>query len=149
MTGSVCARRDRLWRMESVIHWLIHSFTQQEMWRIRAGTMLRTWGGGRDEWSPSAHVEARQLMEANTGDRKRRWALQWRAGNSRDQQWSIGMMMCLVIEIQTGLSWRGKTHNQYYEVTHAQLLSCVRLFAILWTVAHQAPLSVGFPRQEY
>ena len=29
------------------------------------------------------------------------------------------------------------------------LLSCVQLFATLWTVAHQAPLSVGFPRQEY
>ena len=30
-----------------------------------------------------------------------------------------------------------------------QLLSCVRLFATPWTVAHQAPLSMGFPRQEY
>ena len=32
------------------------------------------------------------------------------------------------------------------------LLSCfshVQLFAILWTVAHQAPLSRGFSRQEY
>ena len=28
-------------------------------------------------------------------------------------------------------------------------LSCVRLFATLWTVVHQAPLSMGFPRQEY
>ena len=28
------------------------------------------------------------------------------------------------------------------------LQSC-RLFATLWTVAHQAPLSVGFFRQEY
>ena len=27
--------------------------------------------------------------------------------------------------------------------------SCVRLFATPWTVAHQAPLSMGFPRQEY
>ena len=27
--------------------------------------------------------------------------------------------------------------------------SCVRLFVTLWTVAHQAPLSMGFPRQEY
>ena len=27
--------------------------------------------------------------------------------------------------------------------------SCVRLFAALWTVAHQAPLSMGFSRQEY
>ena len=32
------------------------------------------------------------------------------------------------------------------------MLSCfchVQLFGILWTVAHQAPLSVGFSRQEY
>ena len=31
----------------------------------------------------------------------------------------------------------------------AQLLSCVQLFATLWTVARQGPLSVGFFRQEY
>ena len=29
------------------------------------------------------------------------------------------------------------------------MLSHVRLFVIPWTVAHQAPLSMGFPRQEY
>ena len=28
-------------------------------------------------------------------------------------------------------------------------LSRVRLFATLWTVAHQAPRSMGFSRQEY
>ena len=28
-------------------------------------------------------------------------------------------------------------------------LSCVRLCVMVWTVAHQAPLSVGFSRQEY
>ena len=27
--------------------------------------------------------------------------------------------------------------------------SCVQLFATLWTVAHQAPLSMGFSSQEY
>ena len=27
--------------------------------------------------------------------------------------------------------------------------SCVQLFVILWTVAHQAPLSMGFSRQKY
>ena len=27
--------------------------------------------------------------------------------------------------------------------------SVVRLFVTLWTVAHQAPLSIGFSRQEY
>ena len=30
-----------------------------------------------------------------------------------------------------------------------QLLSCVWLFVTPWTVACQAPLSLGFPRQEY
>ena len=33
--------------------------------------------------------------------------------------------------------------------THTHGLSRVRLFATPWTVAHQAPLSMGFPRQEY
>ena len=28
-------------------------------------------------------------------------------------------------------------------------LSHVQLFATPWTVAHQAPVSIGFPRQEY
>ena len=32
---------------------------------------------------------------------------------------------------------------------HAQSLSHVRLFVIPWTVVDQAPLPVGFPRQEY
>ena len=32
---------------------------------------------------------------------------------------------------------------------HAQLLICVRLFVTPWTVAGQAPLSMGFTRQGY
>ena len=32
---------------------------------------------------------------------------------------------------------------------HGRSLSCVPLFATPWTVACQAPLSMGFPRQEY
>ena len=32
---------------------------------------------------------------------------------------------------------------------HAQSLSCVPLFATPWTVAYQALLSMGYPRQEY
>ena len=31
----------------------------------------------------------------------------------------------------------------------AQLLSQVQFFVTPWTVAHQAPLSMEFPRQEY
>ena len=32
---------------------------------------------------------------------------------------------------------------------HAQSLSRIQLFSTPWTVARQAPLSMGFPRQEY
>ena len=32
---------------------------------------------------------------------------------------------------------------------HAQLLSRVQLFVTPWAVARQAPLSMGFSRQEY
>ena len=32
---------------------------------------------------------------------------------------------------------------------HAKSLQSWTLFAILWAVAHQAPLSLGFSRQEY
>ena len=31
----------------------------------------------------------------------------------------------------------------------ACVLSHARFFATPWTIAHQAPLSIGFPRQEY
>ena len=29
------------------------------------------------------------------------------------------------------------------------VLSCIQLFVTSWTIARQAPLSMGFPRQEY
>ena len=38
--------------------------------------------------------------------------------------------------------------SKVYQFSSVQLLSCVRLFATPWTTAHQAPLSMGFPRQE-
>ena len=36
-----------------------------------------------------------------------------------------------------------------YSFSSAQSLSRVQLFATSWSIAHQAPLSVGFSRQEY
>ena len=38
---------------------------------------------------------------------------------------------------------------QTVHFTHVCLLSCVRLIETPWTVARQAPLSMGFSRQEY
>ena len=39
--------------------------------------------------------------------------------------------------------------NKCIEKVKVKLLSPVRLFATLWTVAQQAPPSMGFSRQEY
>ena len=45
-----------------------------------------------------------------------------------------------------GAGFRG---DSKVECVNAQSLSCVQLFATSWTVAHQAPLLMGFPRQEH
>ena len=51
-----------------------------------------------------------------------------------------------------GGRWAGIDGNQQSEqffVVVVQSLICVQLFTTPWTVAHQAPLSMGFSRQEY
>ena len=42
----------------------------------------------------------------------------------------------------------GRFKYIFYECV-LSLISCVELFVILWTVAQQAPLSMGFSKQEY
>ena len=46
-------------------------------------------------------------------------------------------------QISPGTYWCGRMYVCILSPTH------VRLFAISWTVAHQAPLSMEFSRQEY
>ena len=41
------------------------------------------------------------------------------------------------------------TQNEYDIVNQLCVLSPVQLLVTLWTVAHQAPLSMGFSKQEY
>ena len=50
------------------------------------------------------------------------------------------------------LSW--KTVEQLFRKSNLELpccavLSCILFFATLWTATRQAPLSMGFPRQEH
>ena len=40
-------------------------------------------------------------------------------------------------------------HSKYHPKKKVKSLSRIRLFATPWTVAHQAPPSMGFSRQEY
>ena len=42
----------------------------------------------------------------------------------------------------------GRFSNFIIAPAHAQSLSCVWLFAMSWTIAHQAPVSTGLSRQE-
>ena len=43
----------------------------------------------------------------------------------------------------------GRKRRQQGCIVSTYMLSHVRLFTTPWTVAHQDPLSMGFPRQEY
>ena len=47
-----------------------------------------------------------------------------------------------------GLFWRVLLVSYYFQAGKCYSLSCVWLFQTPWTVARQAPLSMGFPRQE-
>ena len=55
----------------------------------------------------------------------------------------------IYIYIYIYLNTHTHTHTHIPVVIVVQLLSHVQLFATPWTVALQAPLSMGFPRQEY
>ena len=72
----------------------------------------------------------------------------------------MGATMLKACKIKTFLlcerNWLRKTGGKRHDVTlflrgtcMLNPFSCVRLFATLWTVACQAPLSMGFSRQEY
>ena len=58
-----------------------------------------------------------------------------------------------VIEVETDWKTRGgrwqKIGPSNIATVPAKLLRCIQLFVSPWTVAHQAPLSIGFSRQEY
>ena len=57
----------------------------------------------------------------------------------------IHICICIYIYVQLYPC----THIHTLACVHDQSLSHVRLFATPWTVACQAPLSMGFSRQEY
>ena len=83
--------------------------------------------------------------------------IQMRIYYFRQKQESYGSYYITAIYLQ----WHYFVVSVYFEVLGVMTLICefgtcvhshfsyVRLFVILWTVACQAPLSMGFPRQEY
>ena len=75
-------------------------------------------------------VELKDKESKAPGDAQRSWLVKKNKG-----------MMTLWLRSQS-------THIHIH-VSEVKSLSCVRLFATPWTVAHQAPPSMGFSRQEY
>ena len=45
--------------------------------------------------------------------------------------------------------WSQKEKNKYHALTHVLSCSATSSSVTLWTMVHQAPLSIGFSRQEY
>ena len=80
----------------------------------------------------------------------------------RDQswhtRWNLFIILFKILEHRSGtgsLIWSSHENYAFYLLRAylffvvVYLLSCVQLFAALWTVDHKASLSMGFPRQEY
>ena len=64
--------------------------------------------------------------------------------------WGRGPSHCHVTGQNLGIhAWVGTLVHTWAPWVCAKLLLSARLFLILWTVAPQGPLSMGFSRQEY
>ena len=60
-----------------------------------------------------------------------------------DHSLALCVSVCVCVHMHT------HTHTHTHTHIHVQLLHCVQLFVTPLTVAGQAPLSMGFSRQEY
>ena len=95
------------------------------------------------------------LMLGKSEGRRRRGqqSMRWLGGISDSMHMSLrswrtgqpGVLQSMGVQ-RVGHDW---VNEQQHGCLCAQLLSHVRHFAVPWTVARQAPLLVGFPRQEY
>ena len=77
--------------------------------------------------------------------------LEWVAYSlSRGSSWPRNWTRVSCIEGGFFTSWATReAHYTTMKWSEVKLLSCVRLFETPWTVAHQAPPSMGFSRQEH
>ena len=106
--------------------------TGSDNWQVRRqrGTFQaeEIWPrqGPRDK---KQHLDLLGVKQKVGNGRRRYWRWQWCwHGGSLSASWAyLVSVACCVLS----------------------RLSHVRFFVTLWTIAHQAPLSMGFPRQEY
>ena len=68
--------------------------------------------------------------------------------NPRVREHTVLQKTALIFDTNSKFGVRGGLSKLPLKVK-VKLLSCVRVSATPWTVAYQAPLSIGFSRQEY
>ena len=122
------------------------AFSESKTWPISVvwfilSPYITSWDSNRDK---ERVMQNRQELRG-----QERWVSR-NPGSSRLVQWSEQRIGLLAMDST------GKTEplfstwaNQITHAVCAQSLSRVRLFVTPWTVAHQAPLSMAFSRQEY
>ena len=91
------------------------------------------------------------LMLGKIDDRRSRgWQrMRWLDGIPDSTDMSLDKLQEMVTDRKTKCAAVHEIKKRWTGLRVWTVLSCVWLFATPWTVAHQAPMSMGFPRQEY
>ena len=97
------------------------------------------------------HKECLKSNNKNTNNLFKTWA-KYLDRTPKIRRWQINTeerysSLFVIRKLQIKKIWN--TTTTYLLKVKVKSLSCVRLFATPWTVAHQAPPSMGFSRQEY
>ena len=104
---------------------------------------LKVYGGKRRERTCDSVHRACLLFPCPSQTRFSTPDTMWRCSDWAGFAWStfFGVILKHIADVES-------FHLCIFQV-HAQSLSFVWFFAVLWTEAHQAPLSMGYSRPEY
>ena len=105
----------------------------------------KSWLIGKD---PDAGKDWRQEEKGTTEDEMVGWH-HWLSGHGFGNWWWAGRPGVLRFMGSQRVRHNRATELNWTEHMYAHSLNRVWLSVTLWTVARQAPLSMGFPRQEY
>ena len=103
------------------------------------GNFREQFGEERHKQSKNSKTQYRKLLESWLNINLHRLRMTFHKAKWQEQLPEEEPKSC---QLKNALS-------SYKAFVVVQSLSCVQLFATPWTVAHQAPLSIGFPRQVY